>query len=122
MIFQSIMMITQVFCGFLSLAFLGVKKLDSLARSSIWYSSFSSQIPSYKGGIFYRFFSFLARNGLEFLVSREKSKCEKNATHSCDCEDRPEMHIGGTLQLILFFAKGLHSTSNLIYVTSIRRN
>ena len=28
-----------------------------------------------------RFFSFLARNALGFLVSREKSKCEKFATH-----------------------------------------
>ena len=61
MIFQSIMMITQVFCGFLSLAFLGVKKLDSLARFWIWYSSFSSQIPSYKGGNFLSFFSRFSR-------------------------------------------------------------
>ena len=35
-----------------------------------------------QGRIFLVFFSFLARNGLEFLVSREKSKCEKNATYS----------------------------------------
>ena len=28
------------------------------------------------------FFSFLTRNGLEFLVSREKSKCEKFATYT----------------------------------------
>ena len=32
--------------------------------------------------IFLVFFSFLARNGLKFLVSREKSKCEKNPTYS----------------------------------------
>ena len=66
-------MITQVFCDFLGLEFLGVKKLESLAGSLVWNSSFSSQIPSYKGGIFSRFFlvsrremaynfSFLARN------------------------------------------------------------
>ena len=32
-------------------------------------------------GKFLVFFSFLARNGLEFLVSREESKTEKNPTH-----------------------------------------
>ena len=32
--------------------------------------------------IFLVFFSFLARNGLKFLVSREKSKCEKNGNYS----------------------------------------
>ena len=31
--------------------------------------------------IFLVFFSFLARNGLKFLVSREKSKCEKNGNY-----------------------------------------
>ena len=37
--------------------------------------------------IFLVFFSFLARNGLKFLVSREKSKCEKNGNYSYDPED-----------------------------------
>ena len=72
-------MLTQVNT---SLAFLRRKKLDSLGIFLIWYSSFSSQILKYKGRIFLVFFSFLARNGLEFLVSREKSKCKKNATHT----------------------------------------
>ena len=37
-----------------------------------------------KGEYFLVFFSFLARNSLEFLVSHEKLKCEKNGNYKGD--------------------------------------
>ena len=36
----------------------------------------------HRGKFFLAFFLFLARNGLEFLVSCKKSKSKKNGTHS----------------------------------------
>ena len=57
------------------------RQLDSLGRASIWYIQFPRYIL---GENFLVFSRFSARNGLEFLVSREKSKCEKNPTYKCN--------------------------------------
>ena len=86
MIFQSIMMIIHIFAAsktFLgcSFAFLGVLGVESWT-AWIWYVQILLIYKATKGEKCYGFFSFLPRNGLEFLVSCEKSKCDKNATHT----------------------------------------
>ena len=45
--------------------------------------NFSAILRILQCRIFIVFLSFIAKNGLEFLVFRCKSKCDKNATYSC---------------------------------------
>ena len=66
--------------------FLGIQGVKSWT-ALIWYIQIILQLFQFlsyslpEREIFLVFFSFLARNGLKFLVSREKSKCEKFGTY-----------------------------------------